>query len=95
MVRVLTGVAVRDVNCAFKLFRAEVFRSLTLRSTGAMINAEILALATRNGCCVYEVPVSHYPRKHGRQTGGNPTVILNAFRELAIFLWRAPRRTAR
>ena len=30
-----------------------------------------------------EVPVSHYPRTHGRSSGANPRVIARAFRELA------------
>jgi hypothetical protein len=41
------------------------------------------------------VAVSHYPRTAGRASGGNPQVVLRAFRELARLhpsLRRAARR---
>lgn len=85
LIRRLLGVEARDVNCAFKLFKASVFDGMKLRTTGAMINAEILHLAQERGCTLYEVPVSHRPRLAGRQTGGNPRVILRAFWELLKF----------
>ena len=91
LIRCLTGVRVRDVNCAFKLFKREAIAGLPLSTTGAMINAELLALARRRGGTLTEVPVSHYPRVHGRQTGGDPRVILRAFWELLTFSLRRRR----
>lgn len=88
----LTGVAVRDLNCAFKLFTRDVIADAALISNGAMINAELLALARRRGKTIHEVPVHHYPRVHGRQTGGQPRVILHAFWELLRFLLTPRRR---
>lgn len=85
LIRCLTGVRVRDLNCAFKLFARRVIDGLELRTNGAMINAELLALARRRGCTLTEVAVSHYPRVRGRQTGGDPRVILRAFWELLLF----------
>jgi len=76
------GSLARDVNCAFKLIRRELIVSLPLQSTGALINTELLVLARRCGARVVEVPVSHFPRASGRQTGANPRVVLRAFREL-------------
>lgn len=72
----------RDVDAAFKLYRREIFDRMELRSTGALIDAEILGRATRAGCTIADVPVRHRPRTAGRSTGGNPRVILRAFREL-------------
>ena len=88
LIRCVTGVRVRDLNCAFKLFRRSAIEGLALRADGAMINAEVFALAVRRGSTIHEVPVSHYPRVHGRQTGGNPRVILRAFWELGTFCFR-------
>ena len=34
---------------------------------------------------VVEVPVQHYPRTSGKQTGANPRVVLRAFGELLAF----------
>lgn len=81
--RALFGLKVRDIDCAFKLFRRDMVQKLRLRSKGAMINAEILIRLQRKGIEVKEVPVSHLPRKHGSPTGAKPSVILRALREMA------------
>lgn len=82
MARLALGPLARDVNCAFKLMRTELVRSLGLVSEGALINAECLAKARRRGARVQEVPVHHYPRRLGKQTGADPRVVARAFREL-------------
>jgi glycosyltransferase involved in cell wall biosynthesis len=78
----LFGMKIRDIDCAFKMFRNEVFEGMTLSSGGALISAEILARAARRGYRIAEVGVHHYPRTAGKQTGANLKVILRAFREL-------------
>jgi len=83
LVRMVLGLRVKDIDCAFKLFRREVFDTIKLESVGAMINTEILATARWKGMGIKEVPVSHYPRMAGEQTGANPKVILKALGELA------------
>lgn len=75
------GVAVRDVDCAFKLVNGPALRSLELRSDGAMISTELYALAQRAGWRIAEVGVHHRARLAGEPTGGDPRVILRAFRE--------------
>ncbi len=84
LARALFGYLARDVNCAFKLIRRELLMSLPLRSTGALISTELLARARRGGARVVEVPVQHFPRTAGRQTGASPRVVLRAFRELLV-----------
>lgn len=73
---------IKDINCAFKLFKRQIFDDMELGSTGALINAEILARATRRGYSITQVGVHHFPRTRGRPTGANPRVIFRAFREL-------------
>lgn len=75
------GVGVRDVDCAFKLIRGDAVRALDLRSDGAMISTELYACAEREGLRITEVGVHHRPRTAGEPTGGDPRVILRAFRE--------------
>ncbi|MBI4127798.1 MAG: glycosyltransferase family 2 protein [Parcubacteria group bacterium] len=93
-VLVLFGFFVRDIDCAFKLFRRKVFKEVTpLTSRGALFSAEFLIKARRLGFRIKELPVSHYPRKAGRETGASLAVILKAFRELltlrvTMFYWR-------
>lgn len=72
----------RDVDCGFKLYRREIFDHITIKSTGALIDAEILARANRAGYTIGEIGVDHLPRTAGTQTGANIKVIARAFREL-------------
>jgi hypothetical protein len=87
LIRTMLGVQIRDLDCAFKLFRREVVDGLQLTATGAGINAEIMAQCTRAGLRIRETPVTHYPRYHGAPTGAALRVILRAFRELPR-LWK-------
>ncbi len=79
------GLDVADVNCAFKLFRSEVLDGLEIDSDGAFVNAEILLKASQRGATIKQVPVSHFARTVGTQTGAHPKVVLRAFVELAKF----------
>lgn len=85
LVGMVFGVYVRDVDCAFKLYPADFFREHTLETRGAMINAEILYKFTRAGHTYTQLGVHHLPRRGGKASGAKPTVILRAFRELAVF----------
>ncbi len=82
---------VRDVDCAFKLYRRSLFDRITMESTGALIDTEILARAVRKGYTITQKGVHHYPRTAGRQTGASLRVVLRAFREL----WRLRGRIVR
>ena len=72
----------RDIDCAFKLFKRRIFDDITIRSTGALIDAEILARAIHKGYTVTQTGVHHYPRKTGTQSGAKLSVIFRAFKEL-------------
>jgi glycosyltransferase involved in cell wall biosynthesis len=85
LVRVLFGRLVRDVNCAFRLTRRDLLARMALHSEGALINTEVLVLARQLHARVVEVPVHHYPRTAGKQTGANLGVVMRAFRELLAF----------
>ena len=82
LVRLLLGLKVRDIDCAFKLFRSTVFRAIKIDAVGSMVNTDILVQATRMGFKIKEVPVTHFPRLQGKQTGANIQVVLKAFKEL-------------
>jgi glycosyl transferase family 2 len=82
LVRRVLAIKTRDIDCAFKAFKRHVFDSIQIHSVGAMVNAEIFAQASAFGMTVKEVPVSHFPRRHGEPTGDNVAVISKAFREL-------------
>jgi glycosyltransferase involved in cell wall biosynthesis len=87
------GLDVQDVNCAFKLFHRRVLEAISIESEGAFINAEILLKAKRLGFRMCQVPVSHFARTDGSQSGADPRVVMRAFVELARFYrssWPAP-----
>lgn len=91
LVNLLFGYVSRDIDCAFKLFRREILSQINITSKGAMIDTELLVGAKRRGFSIVEVPVSHFPRLAGEQTGANIRVILRAFKDLFKFrlqLWR-------
>lgn len=91
LVTLLFGSTARDVDCAFKLFKREIFDHITILSRGATFSAEFLVRAQRAGYKIYQVPVSHLPRQAGKPTGARIDVIVRAFRELVrvrIALWR-------
>ena len=88
LVSLLLGVRVRDVDCAFKLYRAGFFHEHRLETRGAMINAEILYKLKRFGYAYTQVGVRHLPRRSGRATGARISVIARAMRELFTYAWK-------
>ncbi|MHB8340923.1 MAG: glycosyltransferase family 2 protein [Mycobacteriales bacterium] len=82
LVRALFYVPVRDIDCAFKLFRRSVFDLVDLESVGAMVNTELMVKVGRSGAAVVELGVHHYPRRAGKARGASPRVIATAFIEL-------------
>jgi len=91
LVCLLFGMKIRDIDCAFKLYKREIFDNIRLVSTGALIDAEVLARAVRKGYRVVQQGVHHYPRTAGAQTGANLRVIVRAFKEL-LQLWGQIRK---
>jgi glycosyltransferase involved in cell wall biosynthesis len=89
LARVLFHIPVRDVNCGFKIYRRRLVERLLpqLRSSGALINVEMLARARKLGAGVTEVGVHHFPREAGDPTAGHP---FRTMREL-LELWRELR----
>ncbi len=82
---VFLGIWVRDVNCAMKVFRRDVWqRCRPTVATGALFNAEFFYNLKRQGIRWKQVDVSHYPRRSGKQTGANPRVIVRTLRELLL-----------
>ncbi len=82
LVNLLFGLGVRDIDCAFKIFKRDKLELALPESEGAMINTEMLVKLKRRKTKWVEVPVSHFPRVAGQATGANLQVIIKAFKEL-------------
>ncbi|PIS20612.1 glycosyltransferase family 2 protein, partial [candidate division WWE3 bacterium CG08_land_8_20_14_0_20_43_13] len=77
------GLRVKDIDCAFKLIKRDVFdRIPKLESNGALISAELLIRCRKADLKIAQVGVHHYPRLEGNPTGANLNVIIKAFKEL-------------
>lgn len=63
----LTGVTLRDHNCGFKAYRAEVVRSVRLYGE---LHRFVPVLAAEKGYRVGELVIHHRPRKYGRSKYG-------------------------
>lgn len=86
--RLLFGFRVRDVDCAFKLFRKKCLEDLELKSDYLLIHAEILARLKKRGAKIEEIGVTHYPRTAGTATATRPGAMLKSARELLSLYWQ-------
>jgi glycosyltransferase involved in cell wall biosynthesis len=76
------GLKVRDMDCAFKVFPTRAYQDIRpIKSDGALFSAEFLIKLQRKGFKLNEVPVRHFPRSFGTQSGANIKVILRMFKE--------------
>lgn len=96
LIRLLFGGGWRDVDCAFKLFRRDVFTRVPLervKSNGAFFSPELLVTLGRAGIRVRQVGVRHFARTAGEPKGAPPRVIVRAIRDLIRLrarLWLRP-----
>jgi len=82
LVCLLFGLKLKDIDCAFKLYKRPIFDNITICSSGALVDTEILARAVKKGYRITQEGVHHYPRTAGTQTGAGLKVVCRAFIEL-------------
>jgi glycosyltransferase involved in cell wall biosynthesis len=93
LIRMLFGGGWRDVDCAFKLFRRDVFARVPLarvRSNGAFFSPELLITLRHNGIRISQVGVRHFSRTAGEEKGATLRVVARAIRDLFVLrarLW--------
>jgi glycosyltransferase involved in cell wall biosynthesis len=64
--RLAFRISIRDVDCDFRLFRRHIFETISLEARSGVICVEMAKKFEQAGFRMVEVPVSHYPRMHGR-----------------------------
>lgn len=52
-----------DVNCGYKMFKAEVLKNISLTANSFEIEVEVLAKVIKKGYHILEIPVTYLPRK--------------------------------
>jgi len=87
IVSVLFGLRVRDIDCAMKVFRREVFEGLPLTTDSPFLSAELLIKLKARGARIAQVGVTHYPRAAGTNTGASFRKILRTFRDIGKLRW--------
>ncbi len=98
VIRLLFAGGWRDVDCAFKLFRADVFERVPLtrvKSNGAFFSPELLITLRANGIVVREVGIPHHKRLHHEPKGTSLQAIVKAIRDLLLLrvvMWLDPGR---
>lgn len=85
LVRLLFGVAVRDVNFSFKLIRRPLLQTLELTSKGSFIDAEIVVRAHRAGARLIQFGTDYFPRQHGESRLSDLATVAATFREMLEF----------
>jgi len=77
------GVWIRDVNCGLKMFKKSLWPKIRpTHGVEKLFNAEMFVRLKKQNIPWLSVPVPHYPRLHGKPTGGSGAVILLMFKEL-------------
>ncbi|MDT4897911.1 MAG: hypothetical protein QOH25_2988 [Acidobacteriota bacterium] len=87
LAHLLFSIPIRDVDCDFRLMRRGAVSQVNLISSSGIICVELVHKLHLAGCTFVEVPVSHYPRLHGRSQFFTPKrVARTAFDLLSLWL---------
>jgi len=80
---VLYNTTLHDMETGYKAFRADVLRSLDLRSDDFAIEPEITAKVCRRGLRIYELPIAYYGRTYAE---GKKITWRDGFKALYVLL---------
>ena len=88
-----TGLNLTDMETCYKAFRADLLRSIPIRSNRFGIEPELTAKVARRHCVIYEVPVSYHGRNYsegkkiGWRDGFNALYIILKYRLMDDSRW--------
>jgi glycosyltransferase involved in cell wall biosynthesis len=82
------NLSIRDVDCDFRLFRRQIFDTIHLESRSGVICVEMARKFDEAGFRMAEVPVTHYPRLHGRSEFFRLRHLLHTFNGLLRIWWK-------
>lgn len=76
------GLKLKDVNCGFKLFKKDILKFNDAICHAGAFYTNIFIKAKTHQYKIKEIPVEHFLRATGRQTGANFNVIVEATMDL-------------
>lgn len=76
---IMTDLNLTDMECGYKVFRAEMLRQITLTENGFGFEPEVVAKLAKLKCRIYEVGVSYYGRTYAE---GKKIGVKDGFRAL-------------
>lgn len=85
LLHVLFGVNIHDVN-SVRLMKASVMKSVSLTTSSAFVDAELVIRSKGAGFRVMEIPIAHRARAGSGAGGGRLTTILPTIRDMIVFL---------
>jgi len=86
IVKIAFGLAVRDVDCDFRLIRRSAIVAIPINSSSGVICVEMIAKLERTGARFDEVGVHHYFRSYGKSSMVEFPRIVRALFQL-VHLW--------
>ena len=96
IVKLMFGLAVRDVDCDFRMLRRSIFDRVRLEKNSGVICLEMMKKIQDAGFTIVEVPVHHYHRAYGRSQFFNfPRVYRTGVDVLKLWFALVVRRTHR
>ncbi|MBI2613567.1 MAG: glycosyltransferase family 2 protein [Candidatus Levybacteria bacterium] len=88
LIRFLFSTDIKDINCSMKIVSRKALDSIKLTSNSSFIDAELLIKLRDKGYKIKEIPVSHFPRKFGKASGGSRSVIFRTIEEMMKFYFK-------
>jgi glycosyltransferase involved in cell wall biosynthesis len=90
----LFGLPIRDIDCDFRLMRAELLRALRLEKDSGAICVELVRGLNEAGARYVEIEVDHFERPHGRSQFFRPRRVLFSLYDVATLWLRLVARPA-
>ena len=93
LLNIFFNTKIKDIDCAFKIYKKKIFENFNINSSTGMADAEILIKSIKKGYKIKQLPVSHFSRFAGTpqfEAGAlaiiKPKVVIDLLRDMGK-LW--------
>jgi glycosyltransferase involved in cell wall biosynthesis len=88
IIKITFGLKLRDVDCDFRLMRAQIFEEVQLSADSGVICVELMKKVQDAGFRLAETPVHHFHRAYGKSQFFNFRRLARVARDLSKLWWR-------